>query len=188
MEKKDIQMPEDLVIFCDPVHVPGYLQLLFQLLKSIYTLKLSVHFHMSAINFYQSAKHEEFRQKLMEICENSHSTSYSSLSIVLIWSKEISKVAPILLKPRSTQEIAGVSNVARCFARLIELKQPDLLNYESSGPDLAGKIDTLLDKIENMKSFSDSEIKKFCKVENLTKSSKFFLGDKMTLVDIFLTL
>lgn len=113
--------------------------------------------------------------------------SLPELTLVLIWKKAEDNHSPVCsLRYSKGHEIVGQVNVVRCLSRIIELKQPQLLKYESLGAAFANQVDSLLRKLEQIEPINRQRLAALCKKEKEHKRSKFFFGDEMSVIDIFL--
>ncbi|XP_014211827.1 phenylalanine--tRNA ligase alpha subunit [Copidosoma floridanum] len=172
---------EDLVMFCDPTYPPYFLEALLKPLKTVFSVRISVHYHSTTCNSKVSAEVKDFCGRL----ENSIDESLPKLSLVVIWRCQDAE-SICCLKVSEGREIAGQVNVARCFGRLVEQRRPELLRYESRGADFANQVDLVLRKLEAIEPFDLRKLQHFSKRENNGRKSKYFFGEEMSLVDVFL--
>lgn len=103
---------------------------------------------------------------------------------MIIWRR--CEVASCCLRYAGGREIAGQVNVARCLARLVERRRPELLRYESLGAGFAGQVDAVLGRFEEIEPFGRRRLEELCRSERERRRSRYFFGDEMSVVDVFL--
>lgn len=156
---------QKVAIYCDPNQPLHFLEPLLEILVKSYNVSFSVHAHSSV---------PELPAKLSNFCAKFGNENVGGVEILvkLIWRRQ--KIGTTMTVS-SVCEIVGDMNIARYFNRIIEMKNPSALRYESYGALYANKIDEILDKL------STGSVKR-CDV--LKNKSGYFLGEEISLVDI----
>ncbi|XP_012270059.1 phenylalanine--tRNA ligase alpha subunit isoform X2 [Orussus abietinus] len=162
---------DQLIIFCNPKRPLYSLETLLQLAKKEFTVSVSIHVHSSV---------EEYPLQLSEFCSNFQTSQVNvEIPIVLIWRADI--IDPVM--QCSDLQIFGEVNIARYLNRIIELKNHNLLRYESCGPIYAAQIDSTLEKIHKI---LHGVTKDTLRCISSKSKSKYVLRDNISVVDIVL--
>lgn len=173
---------EDVVLFCDPSRTPYFVKPLLDLLRKIFAVRASVHRHSSLSS--NAASSPELRSFSESLTSAPVDTSLPELRLVLIWRRD--EAACISLRYGSGHEITGQVNVARCLARLVEQRRPELLRYESLGAAYANQVDSVLWRLQEIEPFDKARLEALCKKEKAHRKSKYFFGEEMSVIDVFL--
>ncbi|XP_001608262.1 phenylalanine--tRNA ligase alpha subunit [Nasonia vitripennis] len=173
---------EDVVVFCDPSRMPYFMKPLLDLLRQIFAVRASVHRHSSLSS--NNASSQELRSFSESLTSAPVDTSLPELRFVLIWRRD--EAVCISLRYGAGHEIAGQVNVARCLARLVEQRRPELLRYESLGAAYANQVDSVLRRLQEIEPFDKARLEALCKKEKAHRKSKYFFGDEMSVIDVFL--
>ncbi|KAG7208281.1 hypothetical protein KM043_014524 [Ampulex compressa] len=164
------QICEKLLIFCDPEYPLRFLEPLFDLLQQHIDISVSMHIHSTVTVLPDDVT--DFCARYQNADKNAH------LSVTIIW--KVIGVNPIMHLPKM-HTIMGQVNIARYLNRLIELKWPNLLPYETFGSLYANQIDSHLDRIHVMLHTSGgSPLPKF------QKRSYYLMGNRISIVDLIL--
>ncbi|XP_058797726.1 phenylalanine--tRNA ligase alpha subunit [Phymastichus coffea] len=175
---KDIA--EDAVLFCDPRHLPYFMVPLYSLLKKVFSVRVSIHYH-SSIPVVLS-----YLRTFCNHFTDSINSSLPELKLVLIWKKiEDDHSSVCSLRYSKDNEIVGQVNVVRCFSRIIERQNPHLLRYESLGVPFANQVDFLLRKLEEIEPFNRQRLETLYRRVKLQDTMKFFYGEERCIIDIF---
>ena len=172
---------EEIVMFCDPTQLPYFAKPLLSLLKRVFSVRLSVHYHSTVPTSAVTAEVRNFSQSL----SSSINSALPELNLVLIWRYEKGN-STCCLKYARRHEIVGQVNVVRCLGRLIEQRNPELLRYESLGATFANQVDDLLRRLEDIEPLNQRRVQQLCRKEKGSSKSRYLLGEEISIVDVFL--